>query len=157
MAVELAFAKSGEVLAAAQNFGGLESRQKFVSVGNGLGRVGRHRTRSHYRARCLERQIEHRSKVDVESHCAAVLTDDLAMLSEDVRVAGGECLSRRWSCAQRLAKTIDCSAFEVDAGEQRSGNAFLAIGNQAPSLLGSLDITGEENDTGGLKAAQKIA
>ena len=107
--------------------------------------VRRDRARTHHAARGFEGEIEHRGEVNIESEGAAVLSDQLAVLAEEFAIAGGEYIRRRGRWPEHVAKSVYAAAFEVDAGEQRRGNAFLAIAQEAPGLLGALDVACEQD------------
>ena len=95
MAVECAFAETGEVFAASQDVGGAQSGKELTSVGNGLARIGGDGARTHHAARGFEGKIEDGGEVDVESEGAAVFSEKLAMLAEKFAVTGGEDIGRR--------------------------------------------------------------
>ena len=65
-------------------------------------------------------------------------------------VSAGEYLCRRRGRAERVAEAIDCATFQIDTGEKRSLDAFLTFAQKLPRLLGTLDIAGKQNHTGGL-------
>ena len=90
MAVECAFAKTGEVLATSEDGGDAQSGEKLAGIGNGFAWVSRDRARTHHAARGFEGQIEHRSEVNVESECAAIFSDHLSVFAEELAIAGGE-------------------------------------------------------------------
>ena len=77
------------------------------------------------------------------------------MLAEEFAIAGGEdiCGGGRWT--EHVAKAIYDSAFEIDAGEQRRRNAFLAIAQQTPGLLGSLYVAREQDHSCRLQSLEQ--
>ena len=145
MAVERAFAQTGEMLATSQHSRGPQAGEELARVGNRLARIRRNRARTHDAARSFKRQIEHGSEVNVESQSAAVRSDDLPMLAEKFAIGSGEHLRCRRGWTQHLAKAVHVSAFEIDAGKQWRRNAFLTIAEQAPGLPGTLYIASEQN------------
>src|ERR1700734_1529703 len=117
MAVEHALAEAGEVFAASENAGSVESGEKFAGVLDGLARIGRHCTRSHHFAGGFEGQIEHRSEVDIEAESVGIRAENLSVLSEQLAIAGSEDLCRRGRWTEHITEAVDGAAFEVDASE----------------------------------------
>ena len=56
---------------------------------------------------------------------------------------------------ERFAEAVDASAFEIDAGKERSRHALLAIAQKAPCLLGSPNVAREQNHSRGLQPLEQ--
>src|SRR5258708_34302670 len=145
MAVEFALAEAGKVLATSQHACGAKPCEELARIANRFAGVGRDRARTHHAARRFKREIEHGSEVNVESEGAAVLSDDLPVFAEEFAVTGGEDICCRRSWPERIAEAVYVSAFEIDAGKQRRGNALLAIAQESPGLLRSLNVAREQD------------
>src|SRR5437667_12434263 len=111
MGVELGFAESGKMFAAAENSGISQSAQEFARVNDDLFRIGRDGSRTHHRSRGFERQVERGSEVDVEAEGAAVGADDASVLAEEFAASGGEDLGGRRGWSQYVAKAVNRAAF----------------------------------------------
>src|SRR5438552_19194295 len=92
MGVELGFAESGKMFAAAENSGISQSAQEFARVNDDLFRIGRDGSRTHHLSRGFERQVDRGSEVDVEAERAAVAADHASVLADAVAADGGEAL-----------------------------------------------------------------
>ena len=66
------------------------------------------------------------------------------MLAIEFAVAGREHVRRRRR-RPGIAKTVDRAAFKIDASKQRRRYALLALAQQSPRLLRTLDIPREQN------------
>src|SRR4029077_10060983 len=99
--------------------------------------------------------VQDGSEINAESQSAAVLSNHLTVLAEEAAIAGAEDIRRRRCRSQYVAKAVDAPAFEVHAGKQRRGDAFLALAQQPPGLLGSLYISREQNDARRLQSLEQ--
>ena len=90
MRVEVGFAESGKMFAAAEDSGIAQSAQEFAGVDDDLLRIGGDGSRTHHRARGFKGQVERGSEVDVEAESAAVGADDASMLAVEFAASGGE-------------------------------------------------------------------
>src|SRR5258708_38990375 len=63
------------------------------------------------------------------------------------------CRGRRW--AERVAKAVNAPAFEIDAGEQRCGNALLAVAQQSPGLVCGLYVAREQDPARRLQSLEQ--
>src|SRR5271166_6168557 len=95
MAVKLALAQSGEMLAASQHARLAQPRQELARVADDFFRIVRNRTRTQHRARSLECQVKHRGKIHVEAKSAAVFADHTPMLAKKRAASRGKNLGRR--------------------------------------------------------------
>jgi len=145
MRVEVGFAEAGKMFAAAKDSGVGQSSEEFAGVNDDLLGIGGNGSRTHHRARGFKCQVERGSEVDVETKRAAVGPDDASMLAVEFTASGGKYF--RWGRrgTENLAETVDRSTFEVNAGEQRRRNVFLASAKQAMRLIGAGDVAGKEN------------
>ena len=155
MTVEFSFTKSGKVLPAAEHSGRFKSGQKFSRIRRNLVRIGGNDARSHDASGYLESQIQHGSKIDVESESATVIADDLSVPAEELGIIGGEHLCRGWSRPECISKPIYSSAFQVNAGEQRSVNCALTVAEKVPGLQRIFDVARKENDAGRLYSGKQ--
>ena len=155
MAVELAFAKSGKMFAASEHVRGSQPGKKLACVGQSLARISRNRPRTHHFARSLKRQIENGREINIESKSPAVFADDLPVLAIKVAIPRGEHIRRGRRRPERIAKAIDRATLQVDASKQRVSDAFLAVAQQAPSLLSALNVSREQDDSSRLQPRQQ--
>jgi hypothetical protein len=102
----------------------------------------------------LKREVEDGREIYVKSEGVAAESDDLAVLAKKLAVAGRENVGGRGSGTERVAKAVYGSTFKIYAGEQRRGNAFLAVAQQAPGLFSVLDVAREEDHACGLEACE---
>ncbi len=67
------------------------------------------------------------------------MPDYFSVLAEEFAIGGGKYICRRRRWPEDVAKAVDLPAFEIDAGEQRSGNALSgnreAVAMSAPEFL----------------------
>src|SRR5208282_6022393 len=68
---------------------------------------------------------------------------------------GGEYICSRGRWSERVAKSVDAAAFEVGGGEQRCGNAFLAVAQYAPGLLSAFDVAREQDHSSRLQSHEQ--
>jgi len=155
MAVERALAEAGKMLAAPQNPGVCQSGKELTDVFHGFHGIWRDCARCHHLARCLEGQVEDGGEVYVEAECTAVLADNLAVLTKHARIAGGKHVRRRRRRPERVTKTIDAPAFQIDASEKRRRNALLAFPQQLPGLFRRLNVADEKDHAGWLQTAKQ--
>src|SRR5271166_3011554 len=145
MTIELAFTEAGEVFAASQHVCFAKAGEKLAPIGDSFLRLRRDHARAHHAARGFKCQIKRRSEINIKAEGAAVLSDNLTMLEEELAVAGGEDIGRGRCGTEHVAEAVDESAFEIDTGEKRCRNALLALAQQTPCLLGGLDVAREED------------
>ena len=107
MAVECAFAETGEMLAASQHVGGAQAGEEFASIGYGFARIGGDGAGTHHAARGFEGKIEDGGEIEVEAEGAAVFADELAVLAEEFAIAGGEDFGGGGGGTERIAEAID--------------------------------------------------
>src|SRR5258708_16953653 len=155
MAIELAFAEPGKMLAAAETPGRPQAGEKLASVCNRFPWIPRDGTRAHYFARSFAGQVKDRGKIDVKSESAAVFSNELSVLAEEFAVAGGEYILCRRCGTQDVSKPVYVAAFEIDTDEQRRRDARLTIAEESPGLLGALNVSSEQDDSGRLYAGEK--
>jgi hypothetical protein len=105
--------------------------------------------------RYIEREIQHRSEVYIESQRAAVLADDLPMPAIETWIINGEHISSGWSRANGGPKSIDGSTFKIDTGKKRCLDTLLTIPKKLPCLLRTLDVAREQNDARRLHSQQQ--
>src|ERR1700730_10950771 len=124
MAIELALAEARKVFATTEDFRGPKPLQKLARVSRHFPRIRRHCARAQHAVGCLKCQIEHRREVDIETQRPAGLTDNFPMLAKKLMITSRERVRCRRRCSQRVAKSIDRSALQINAGKWRRGDAF---------------------------------
>src|SRR5580700_7402877 len=135
MAVQFAFAESRKMFAAPQHSRGAKPRQKLARIYRSFLRIIRYCPRAQHTSRRLQREIEHRREVHVESQRTAVPADDFPVLTKKRPLTRSKHFRCRRCCSQRIAKTIDRPALEINTGEQSSRDALSALVQQPPSLF----------------------
>ena len=155
MAIELAFTKAGEVLAAPEHLRLFKPRQKFAGIFDGFARISRNRARSHDVAGSLKRKVENWRKIYIETKSAAASADDLAVFAKCLRMRSCEYLGRGRCGTERNAKAIDGATLEVDACKKRSLHAPLTLAQQTPSLFWSSDVARKKNHSRGLHTPEQ--
>jgi hypothetical protein len=68
-------------------------------------------------------------------------------LRKSARLPVAKTSAARRRRADHVAETVHRAAFEVDAGEKRSGHALLAFAQKSMRLLGSSDVAGKQRIT----------
>src|SRR5258708_25895702 len=77
------------------------------------------------------------------------------MLAEEPTIFRGETVCRGRSWAERVAKAGKGRALEIDAGEQRCGNALLAVAQQSPGLVCGLYVAREQDHARRLQSLEQ--
>ena len=57
--------------------------------------------------------------------------------------------------SEHVAETVHGAAFEVDAGEERRRDVFLAVAQESMRLLGAGDVAGKQDHARGLDAREQ--
>ena len=94
-------------------------------------------------------------EIGIESQRPAGFADHFAVLAEELAVAGGKDVGGGRASAEDVAEAVDAASFHVHSGEERGGDAGLAVLEQLVGLLSAGDVAGEEDDAGGLYSGQQ--
>ncbi len=145
MRIKRGLAQPREMLTAPEHAGISQPAQKLACVDNHLFWIVRNRPRTHHRTRSVVGQVEHRSKIHIETKRAAVFANHAPMLAKERAAARGKSLRRSGRRAEHVAETIHRAAFKVHASEKRRGHALLAFPQKSVRLLSSRDVAGKQN------------
>src|SRR5882757_1640092 len=103
MRVEIGFAESGKMFAAAENSSFGQSAQEFSGIDDYLLGVGGDGSRTHDGARGLKGQVEGGSEVYIEAQGSAVRADDASVLAEEFAASGDKDFCGRRSRSEHFA------------------------------------------------------
>ncbi len=155
--VELAFAESGEMFAAAGDVSVLESEEEGAGVGGGGLGIGGDGAGGEDGERGFETEVEDGCEIDIEAEGADFSADDLSVGAvEGAEIALDDIL--HGGCGgDDVLEAIDGAAFHIDTAEERDRGELLRGAEKGVSLARRFYVAGKEDDAAGLEGFERVA